>query len=132
MIVYLTLDQVLRIHSRALADAGGTPDIRDLGGVESAVAQPQMTFGGEDLYPSLAEKAAAIGYAIIRAQHFVDGNKRTGHAAMALFLALNSHQLTPDDDEQESVVLGVATGEMSRDDFVAWVERSLAALDTPG
>ncbi len=57
MMRYITLEEVYRLQERALAEQGGMPGVRDAGAVESAVAQPQMTFGGEDLYPTLAEKA---------------------------------------------------------------------------
>ncbi len=58
---YLTLDELVELHRLALMQSGGAPGILDLGGLESAVAQPYMAFGGEELYPALAEKAAAFG-----------------------------------------------------------------------
>lgn len=57
MIRYLTLEEALELHRLALEQSGGLDGIRDFGGLESALAQPRMTFGGQDLYPSLAEKA---------------------------------------------------------------------------
>jgi death-on-curing protein len=83
---YLTLNQVLEVHERILAQTGGGTGIRDIGGLESAVAQPKMTFGGEELYPSIVEKAAAVGFSIIQNHPFVDGNKRTGHAVIEIWL----------------------------------------------
>ena len=71
--------------------------------LESALAQPQMTFGGEDLYPTLVDKAAALGYALIKNHPFLDGNKRTGHAAMEVFLVLNGYEIHADVEEQEHV-----------------------------
>ncbi len=82
MMRYLTSEQVYRLQKRALAEKGGMPGVRDAGAVESAVAQPQMTFGGEDLYPTLAEKAAALAFSLIKNHAFADANKRVGHAAM--------------------------------------------------
>jgi death-on-curing protein len=61
--------------------------------LESALAQPRATFGGTDLYPGLIEKAAALGFSLVMGHPFVDGNKRTGHAAMETFLILNGHEL---------------------------------------
>ena len=78
---FLTLIEVLELHRRIIGQSGGAFGIRDVGLLESAIAQPRMTFGGEDLYPSLLEKAAALGFSIIMNHPFVDGNKRTGHAA---------------------------------------------------
>ncbi|MFZ1396315.1 MAG: Fic family protein, partial [Candidatus Promineifilaceae bacterium] len=76
---FLTLNELLTLHKRILAQSGGSAGIRAIGGLESALAQPRMTFDGQELYPTLAEKAAALGFSIIQNHPFVDGNKRTGH-----------------------------------------------------
>ena len=81
-----------------------------------------MTFGGQELYPSIAEKAAAVGYSLIANHPFVDGNKRIGHAAIEAFLMRNACELFGDVDEQESVVLQVAAGTLSREAFTQWVQ----------
>jgi death-on-curing protein len=122
---YLTLDEVLELHRLALEQAGGATGVRDLGALESAVAQPYMTFGGEDLYPGLVEKAAALGFSLVMNHPFVDGNKRAGHAAMETFLVLNGHELTAPTDEQERVVLGLAAGTLKRDEFTEWIRTHL-------
>ena len=75
---YLTLGEVVILQRRLLDQSGGAAGLRDLGTLESAVAQPRMTFAGQDLYPDLAAKAAALGYALIQGHPFLDGNKRTG------------------------------------------------------
>jgi death-on-curing protein len=93
MIRYLTLEEVLELHRLALEQSGGLDGVRELGGLESAVAQPQMAFGGQELYPSLAEKAAALGFSLVCNHPFMDGNKRIGHAAMETFLVLNGWEL---------------------------------------
>ena len=80
-----------------------------------------MTFGGEDLYPTVVDKAAVLGFCLIQNHPFVDGNKRVGHAAMETFLVLNGLEIDAPVDEQEAVILRVASGEMSRDDFSEWV-----------
>ncbi len=120
---YITLEQVYRLQERALADKGGMPGVRDAGAIESAVAQPQMTFGGEDLYPTLAEKAAALGFSLIKNHAFADANKRVGHAAMETFLLLNGHEFAADVDEQERVVFAVAGSKMEREEFTEWVKQ---------
>jgi death-on-curing protein len=99
--------------------------VRDLGGLESAVAQPQMTFEGQDLHPCLPTKAAALGFSLIRNHPFVDGNKRIGHLAMEMFLVLNGHELDAGVDEQERIILGLAAGELSREEFAGWVRSSM-------
>jgi death on curing protein len=78
---YLALSEVVELHRRLLEATGGAVGIRDLGALESAVAQPKMTVAGSDLYPSLAEKAAALCFSLVANHPFVDGNKRVGHAA---------------------------------------------------
>jgi death-on-curing protein len=118
---YLTLAEVLELHQRVLGATGGGAGLRDQGGLASAVAQPQMTFGGEDLYSTLADKAAALGFSLIQNHPFVDGNKRVGHAALETFLVLNGHELAADVDEQERVILAVAAGALDRSGFAAWV-----------
>jgi death-on-curing protein len=89
--------------------------------LESALAQPRQTFGGSDLYPTLVEKAAALGFSLIANHPFVDGNKRIGHAAMEVFLVLNGQEIDADVNEQERVVLAVAAGEMTREQFTDWL-----------
>ena len=97
--------------------------------LESALAQPQMTFGGEDLYPTLVDKAAALGYALIKNHPFLDGNKRTGHAAMEVFLVLNGYEIRATVDEQEHVMLQVAANEIDREEFTAWLRTHVVAKD---
>jgi death-on-curing protein len=118
---YLTLGEVVALHRRIIAATGGAAGIRDLGGLESALAQPRASFGGNDLYPGVIEKAAALGFSIVMGHPFLDGNKRTGHAAMETFLVLNGYELSAPVDEQERVMLDLAAGELSRDDFLRWV-----------
>jgi death-on-curing protein len=125
MIRYLSLEEVLELHRLVLRQSGGLEGVRDLGGLDSAVAQPQMTFDGQDLYPCLPTKAAALGFSLIRNHPFVDGNKRIGHLAMEMFLVLNGHELDAGVDEQERIILGLAAGEVSREEFAGWVRSSM-------
>jgi death-on-curing protein len=125
---YLSLAEVLRLHDLIVSQTGGSHGLRDLGLLESALGQPQQSFGGEDLYPSLASKATALGYSLIKNHAFVDGNKRTGHAAMDAFLMLNGFELSATVDESEVEVVAVAAGERTREEFHVWVERHLVPL----
>lgn len=129
MIVYLSIDQVMRIHERVITDSGGSHGVRDLAAVDSAVAQPQQTFFGEDLYPELPEKASALGFSLIQNHPFVDGNKRTGYEAMTLFLDANGYRLSGEMDEKEQVVLALAAGQMGREEFTEWVRRHIVARE---
>jgi death-on-curing protein len=129
---FLGLAEVLRLHALIISRTGGSDGLRDLGLLESALGQPQQSFGGEDLYSSLAAKAAALGYSLINNHPFVDGNKRVGHAAMEALLMLNGFELSAGVDESEVEVLAVASGERTRDDLQAWVERHLVPLTSSG
>ena len=125
MIRYLSLEEVLELHRLVLRQSGGLDGVRDLGGLESAVAQPQMTFGGQDLYPCLPTKAAALAFSLIRNHPFFDGNKRIGHLAMEMFLVLNGHELDAGVDEQERIIFGLAAGEVRREEFAEWVRSAI-------
>src|SRR5579859_994885 len=125
MIRYLTMEEVLELHRLVLQQSGGAAGVRDLGGLESALAQPQMAFGGQELYPSLAEKAAALGFWLVCNHPFADGNKRVGHAALETFLVLNGWELVAPIDDQEKIFLRLAAGELTREELVAWVRLHL-------
>jgi death-on-curing protein len=119
--IYLELAEILELQRRLIERSDGRQGVRDPGLVEAALAQPRMAFGGEDLYPTLTDKAAALAFALIRNHPFVDGNKRIGHAAMETFLVCNGHEIQATTDEQEMVILDVAAGRMSREAFTDWV-----------
>jgi death on curing protein len=122
---YLTLEEILSLHAKVLIQSGGSPGLRDRGALESAVAQPEMSFGGEDLYPTIAEKAGALGHSLIQNHCFVDGNKRVGHAAMEVFLVLNGYEIEATIDEQEQIVMGVASGQIYRAAFSEWLKQHI-------
>jgi death-on-curing protein len=104
---YLTLDEILELHRLALEQSGGMAGLRDL-------------------YPTLVEKASALAFSLVKNHPFVDGNKRIGHAALETFLVLNGSELCAAVDEQEQVVLGLAAGTVSREDFTEWIRAHLA------
>ena len=121
----LTLNQILRQHAKIIAQSGGGTGIRDYAGLESAVAQPEMSFGGEDLYPTVVEKAAALGFSLVMNHPFVDGNKRIGQIAMETTLLLNGYEINASVDEQEAVILSLAAGELSREEFTEWLREKV-------
>ena len=90
---YLTLAEVLELHRLVVEQTGGSAAVRDLGALQSVVAQPRASFEGRDLYPSPEAKASALCFSIILGHPFIDGNKRTGHAALETFLVLNGLEL---------------------------------------
>lgn len=120
---FLSLPEVLDLHERILATSGGGVGIRDFGALESAIAQPHACFGGNDLYPDLVAKAAALCFSLVMNHPFVDGNKRIGHAAMETFLILNGGEIDASVDEQEQTILTLAAGEMGRESFSQWVRQ---------
>jgi death on curing protein len=124
---YLTLSEALELHRRVIGQSGGALGVLNLGALESALALPRMTFGGRELYLSIVDKAAALGYSLIQNHPFLDGNKRTGHAAMEVFLLLNGFEIQSSLDEQERIVLLVASGEMDREAFTLWLRDHIAA-----
>jgi death-on-curing protein len=118
---YLSIAEILDLHRRLIEESGGSAGLRDRGGLQSAVAQPRVTFGGEELYPSVIEKAAALAVSLIRNHPFIDGNKRVAHAAMAVFLLLNGRRIEASVDEQERLIVGLAAGDHDREDLSEWL-----------
>jgi death-on-curing protein len=118
---YIGLAEVVELHRRVIEASGGSHGVRDLGAIESAVAQPRMSFGGDDLYPGVVEKAAALCFSLVKNHPFVDGNKRVGHAALETFLVLNGFELDATVEEQEGLMLTLAAGSLDRSDLVRWV-----------
>ena len=125
---YLSLGEVISLHRRVVAQVAGVAAVRDLGALQSAVAQPRMTFGGNELYPTLEEKAVALGFSLIRNHPFSDGNKRVGHAAMETMLVLNGYELRADVDDAEPMSLGVAAGANDREQLLAWARAHVVPL----
>jgi death on curing protein len=123
---YLSLAEVLDLHRLVISQAGGAEGVLDLGALESAIAQPRVTFEGLDLHPSIADKAAALCHSLILNHPFLDGNKRVGHAAMETFLMLNDYEVEATIDESERLILDVASGHVSREQLASWLKQHLA------
>jgi death-on-curing protein len=119
---HLTLGEVVELHFRIIRLTGGSQGLRDLSGLESALAQPKATFEGRDLYVTLHEKVAALGFSLVRNHPFVDGNKRVAHAAMETLLLLNGRELEAPVDEQERFMTDFAAGQVEREQLVAWLD----------
>jgi death-on-curing protein len=121
-IEYLSVDQVIALHRRALELYGGRAGIRSEHQLASAVFQPQASAFGEDAYPSIAEKAAAYGYFLAESQSFIDGNKRTAALAMITFLHGNGFELVPSHDEELAEVFeNLGSDIIDQRDFFDWV-----------
>jgi death-on-curing protein len=118
---YLSLVEILELHEATITSTGGARGIRDVGALESVVNQPRLTFDQVDLYPDLVSKAAALCFSLVMNHPFIDGNKRTGHAAMETFLILNGSEIDADVDEQERLILDLAAGKLTREELTSWL-----------
>ncbi len=128
--VFLELEDVLLLHEQQLARYGGGAGIRDLRLLESAVATPRATFGGEYLHAGLFEMAAAYAFHISQNQPFVDGNKRTGLVGALVFLELNGIAVTDPAGELYDAMIGIAEHRFSKDDLTELL-RKLAEMIIP-
>ncbi len=117
----LTAEQVLFIHARLTEETGGSHGVRDLGMLLSAVGRPGATFEGQELYPDLFSQAAALMESLINNHPFVDGNKRTGVAATALFLRRNGYQLEAGNEALLTVVMRIAGGDTDLGVLDVWL-----------
>lgn len=123
MTVYLSLEQVLELHRLQRRRFGGASGLRDRGALESALGRPQMTFGGEDLHPDLADKAAALMHSLVTNHPFVDGNKRVGAHACILFLLANDVEPVFSSSDLTGITLAVARGEVSAEALAIWLRQ---------
>jgi death-on-curing protein len=118
---------VLFLHARLIEETGGSHGVRDVALLESAVARPQATFEGVDLSPELFYKAAALMDSLIHNHPFIDGNKRTGISAVALFLRQNGRYLTATNSELEAFTLYVTESRPDVSEIADWLKTHSAA-----
>ena len=122
--IRLSQEKVLILHEILTEETGGDPGLRDLGLLNSALQSAFLTFGGEDLYPTVEEKGARLGFNLISNHAFVDGNKRIGIYIMLVFLEINGIRIHPSVDEVARVGLAVAAGEMDYDALLEWIRKN--------
>ena len=120
---YLYPQQLLYLYQAIVKQSGGTLGLRDNGLLESAIYRPQATFGGQDLYPDLFSKAAALGHSIISNHPFVDGNKRVGFEAMRLMLRLNGYDVHASTEAKFLFVMGIAKGQTTEPAIAEWLKQ---------
>ncbi|MEH2061591.1 MAG: type II toxin-antitoxin system death-on-curing family toxin [Nostoc sp.] len=125
---FLTISQVLDIHQRQIQRFGGTSGVRDEGLLDSALAQPQATFGGELLHPTIHEQAAAYLYHLAMNHPFIDGNKRTAFAVMLIFLNLNGYTLNLSQEQAYNLVIQLVQKEISKEELSVFLELHLQRL----
>jgi death-on-curing protein len=117
-----------RFHARSIEEFGGAHGLRDRGAVEAALARPYQTFGGEDLYPSPAAKAAALMESVIIRHPWVDGNKRTGLGLALLLLRKEGLRIQASQDELYDLTIAVAEGRLSAEAIEAWMTPRLTSM----
>ena len=120
--VFLSIENILVIHARMIIEFGGVPGVADQGLLKSAVSMPAAGFGGGFLHESIPAMAAAYLFHICKNHPFFDGNKRAAVVASEIFLNINGMQLDVDSEELKQLCLGVASGEMSKDQTVMFFE----------
>ena len=119
--IRLTKKQVISMHQAMISATGGSDGIRDEGLLESALEAPFQTFGSADIYPTLLQKAARLGFSLVSNHPFVDGNKRIGVHAMLVFLELNGVEIDCTQDELVEIGLSLASGKMSAEMLFEWL-----------
>ncbi len=128
MTIYLTLEDVLEIHRRVIAETGGTAGIRDVKLLDSAVFRPQAGFAGIEFYATLAAKTAALLHSLIMNHPFLDGNKRVAFAAAEIFLNLNGWKFKATEDELFDFIISIAERKVIFRQMTPWVEMHIAKL----
>lgn len=119
---YLTVKDVLLLHNMAIDASGGSHGLRDLGLLESAIARPQSSFGGKDLYPTIFLKAGALIHSLLRNHAFVDGNKRSSMFSAMTFLELNGYKFEAGQKEVVNYALKIENDKLSVEEIAKWLK----------
>ena len=122
----LTKKQIILLHRQLINETGGSDGIRDEGLLESAVLSPFQTFDGSELFPSVEEKAARLGFGLIKNHAFADGNKRIGAHAMLIFLEINGVHAEYTQKELADIIMKIASGEKDYPDLLLWVRSHIS------
>ena len=117
----ITKEGLLRLHGIIAEKTGGGAGVRDEGLLESALYSPYQSFGGEEVYKTVEEKGARLGYALVSNHAFIDGNKRIGVLAMLCYMRLNGRPVKCSDSELTRIGLGLASGEISYDELLDFI-----------
>lgn len=129
---FLTVEQVVAIHERNLAEHGGEAGIKDPGLIQSAVANVYATFGGAFLHPTIPDMAAAYWFGLTNNHAFVDGNKRTGLRAAEVFLNINGYGLRFTEATAEAITMEIAAGRMTREDLAGYLRTNVCLTPISG
>ena len=127
--VFLSIDELIAIHRDQIARYGGSEGVRDWGLLQSAIATPAATFGGQFLHADPYEMAAAYLFHIVQNHPFIDGNKRVGAVATYVFLALNGVRLTAENNAYADLVLSVARGETRKSSVAEFLRANTKPIE---
>ena len=119
--IFFEYEQVAKIHRSLIEKTGGMDGIRDAQLLDSALKTPFQTFGENNLYPDILDKASQLCYSLIENHPFIDGNKRIGVHLMLLFLKLNNIEVNYSQQELIDFGLDIASGKMSKNDIKGWI-----------
>lgn len=119
--IKLTEKQILMLHNELFKATGGSDGIRDVDLLSSAINAPFQQFGNTELFPTIQQKAARLGYGLIKNHPFVDGNKRTGTHTMLVFLEINGISLEYTQKELYTMVLEIASGILDTEEITKWI-----------
>lgn len=121
--IILSTQKILQLHHFLIQETGGLDGLRDEGLLDSAVQGPFATFDRQELYPSLEQKAAKLGYTLAKNHAFLDGNKRIGTYSMLIFLDVNGVAMEYSDDDLISLGFGIADGSLHYEEVLSWIQQ---------
>lgn len=127
-IIFLPKKLILLFHEQLIQIYGGSHGVRDEKLLDSALGQPKATFECKYLHDNLMKMAAAYGYHICNNHPFIDGNKRIALVAMDVFLQRNGYEISANEKETYKIIMQLATGELSKDELVQWLEKNTSSL----
>lgn len=119
--IILSKTQIIKLHEQLIEETGGLNGIRDEGMLDSALRVPFQIFDGEDIYPSIQQKAARLCFGLVKNHSFVDGNKRIGVHVMLVFLALNGIELRYTQTELSDIILNLAADNIGFSELLSWI-----------
>lgn len=123
--IWITADDAISVHSRVIQISGGIDGIRDRAGLEAAISAPLQSFGGRDLFPTVIEKIARIGYGVAANHAFLDGNKRIGAMLTQLLLKWNGFRLELQSGELAEMFISIAAGSSDESALLQWIQTHL-------
>ena len=127
--VWLSVNDVIRLQQKLIDAYGGSPGIRDMNLIESALARPMQLWAYGDPQPDMAALAASLTHGLAKNHGFVDGNKRIAALGLMVFLRANGYRIETTDEEGESTFVALAAGEIGAEELTVWVREKAVTID---